>query len=280
MPSITNCTCKSYQIGLDCVIRSTQLVFSFCSEYFCPFMLNRGVISKRKRRQWVWWNGTIHLRGDPCDNDLFDEFLVDLEPSVTVAQQPQLNRKFKTILRNMCPAQSRFNTPYFANKTGLSYLVKTTCFVKVAARYTLPSNLWYKAYQILKLKCFSPRLADVFVQSIEARCWVENEDVVGAAPAGDDAPTASEWSTMLLPTKARFILEIWRYILRYHWLMFTVTAYVCRHRTSKIGLGNGLLPDGTKLLPELMRTDHHWGPAVTINRGQFPTRHLSYKLQK
>ena len=31
----------------------------------------------------------------------------------------------------------------------------------------------------------------VFVQSIEARCYVENEDVVGAAPKGD-APTTSE----------------------------------------------------------------------------------------
>ena len=39
---------------------------------------------------------------------------------------------------------------------------------------------------------------------------VENEDVVGAAPAGD-APTTSEWSTILLPTKVRLILEAcWR----------------------------------------------------------------------
>ena len=35
----------------------------------------------------------------------------------------------------------------------------------------------------------------VFAQSIEARCKVENEDVVGAAPPGD-APTTSEWSTI------------------------------------------------------------------------------------
>ena len=31
-------------------------------------------------------------------------------------------------------------------------------------------------------KCFSSRLADVFIQSIEARCLDENEDVVGEAP--------------------------------------------------------------------------------------------------
>ena len=45
-----------------------------------------------------------------------------------------------------------------------------------------------------------------FGESLEARCQVENEDVVGAAPTGD-APTTSEWSTILLPTKMRLILE-------------------------------------------------------------------------
>ena len=40
---------------------------------------------------------------------------------------------------------------------------------------------------------------------------VENEDVVGAAPTGD-APTTSEWSTILLPTKVRVILKVLRYI--------------------------------------------------------------------
>ena len=38
---------------------------------------------------------------------------------------------------------------------------------------------------------------------------IKNEDVVGAAPTGD-APTTSEWSTILLPTKMRLILETWR----------------------------------------------------------------------
>ena len=59
------------------------------------------------------------------------------------------------------------------------------------------------------LKCFSPRLVVVCAQANEARCSVENEDVVGAAPTGD-APTTSEWSTILLPTKVRLILETWR----------------------------------------------------------------------
>ena len=47
--------------------------------------------------------------------------------------------------------------------------------------------------QIPKLKCFSSQLTVIFAHYIEAKCWVENEDVVGAAPAGD-ASIASEWS--------------------------------------------------------------------------------------
>ena len=40
--------------------------------------------------------------------------------------------------------------------------------------------------------------------------WVKYEDVVGAAPTGD-APTTSEWSTILFYTKVRRILEFLRY---------------------------------------------------------------------
>ena len=42
------------------------------------------------------------------------------------------------------------------------------------------------------------------MQYIEARCEVENEGVVGAAPTGD-AQTTCEWSTILLPAKLRLI---------------------------------------------------------------------------
>ena len=48
-------------------------------------------------------------------------------------------------------------------------------------------------HQIPELKWFSPHLAYVFAQCIEAVCLVEKEDVVGAVPTGD-APTASKWS--------------------------------------------------------------------------------------
>ena len=73
-------------------------------------------------------------------------------------------------------------------------------------------NLQYKAYHIPKLKCFSSCIAVVLAQSIEARCYVKNEDVVGAAPIGD-APTTSEWSTILLPAKVPLISEVWQYIM-------------------------------------------------------------------
>ena len=48
----------------------------------------------------------------------------------------------------------------------------------------------------------------VFALSSEAMCYVENEDVVGAAPTGD-APTTYEWSTSLLPSKVWLILKVW-----------------------------------------------------------------------
>ena len=41
---------------------------------------------------------------------------------------------------------------------------------------------------------------------------VENEDVVGAGPTGD-APTTSEWSTILLPTMVHLILEVLQWVV-------------------------------------------------------------------
>ena len=67
-------------------------------------------------------------------------------------------------------------------------------------------------HQVPRLIWFLSRLAVVYAQYIEARCLVENEDVVGAAPTGDDAPTTSERSTILWPTKVWLILEVWQYI--------------------------------------------------------------------
>ena len=67
-------------------------------------------------------------------------------------------------------------------------------------------------HQIPNFKCFLFRLAFVLVQSIEARYYAENEGVVGAVPTGD-APTTSEWSTILLPARVRLTLEVLRYVM-------------------------------------------------------------------
>ena len=69
------------------------------------------------------------------------------------------------------------------------------------------------SHQIPAFKWFSFHLAAVFAQSIEARCSVQIEDVVGAVPTGN-APTTSEWSTILLPTKVWLILEVWQYVFQ------------------------------------------------------------------
>ena len=54
-------------------------------------------------------------------------------------------------------------------------------------------------------KCLLPALAVVSAQSVEARCQVENVEVDGAVPTVD-APTTSEWSTILLPAKQQLEL--------------------------------------------------------------------------
>ena len=75
----------------------------------------------------------------------------------------------------------------------------------------IPSSLQYKTHQIPTLKIVLYCLAAIFAESLEARCLVDHSDVVGAAPTGD-ATTTSEWSTILLPTKVRLILEVLRYV--------------------------------------------------------------------
>ena len=49
--------------------------------------------------------------------------------------------------------------------------------------------------EVSNIRRFSSHPVVVFTQFVEARCSVENDDVVGAAPTGD-APTTSEWSTI------------------------------------------------------------------------------------
>ena len=69
--------------------------------------------------------------------------------------------------------------------------------------YCQASNISHTKSQALNV----PSL--VFAQTLEARFSVKNEDVVGTAPTVD-APTTSEWSAIVLPTKMRLMLEVWR----------------------------------------------------------------------
>ena len=77
----------------------------------------------------------------------------------------------------------------------------------------------------------------VFAKSLEARCWVENEDVVGAAPTGD-APTTTEWSTILFPTRMRLILETLWYLSSLHHTP-TLSRFPCRSPSHSHTLSGG-----------------------------------------
>ena len=68
-------------------------------------------------------------------------------------------------------------------------------------------------HQIQKLKFSSSLHVVVFVQYIKASCQVENEDEIGAVPTGD-APTISEWLTILLPTKVTLYYRFGGSIIR------------------------------------------------------------------
>ena len=79
----------------------------------------------------------------------------------------------------------------------------------------LLERLYHKTSNIRHIKSPNFNVSRLVLQlslpnPMKPRCQVENEDVVGAAPTGD-APTISEWSTILLPTKVRLILETWRF---------------------------------------------------------------------
>ena len=123
-----------------------------------------------------------------------------------------------------------------------------------------------------------------------------NEDVVGAAPTGD-APTTSEWSTILLHTKVRLILECYGSWQNKRWdsligpgrsailkhivtIVISINIFKISIEISQItrsecwfnsGLGNGLVPWGNEPLPKLLLTKffdakwHHWEPMSLLH---------------
>ena len=73
----------------------------------------------------------------------------------------------------------------------------TTRMTSPILKYCQTCNISYTKSQ--NLKCFWSHLAVVFAQSrLKPVVKSRMEDLVGAAPTGD-APTTSEWSTILLP---------------------------------------------------------------------------------
>ena len=105
-------------------------------------------------------------------------------------------------------ARRNFYRISIAGKKTLVKWAPGSCVTKIiglacSLAYRQVSNIWRTKSQYLKR--FSDCLVPVFAESLEARCQVENEDVVGAAPTSN-APTTSEWSTISLPTKVCLII--------------------------------------------------------------------------
>ena len=85
---------------------------------------------------------------------------------------------------------------------------KKSCWTSTVWVYGKISNIRCTISQTLNVSCLALHLS--LLKSIEARYYVENEDVVGAAPTGD-APSTTEWLTIILPTRVHLILEALRY---------------------------------------------------------------------
>ena len=82
-------------------------------------------------------------------------------------------------------------------------------WILIKLTYRQVSNIRRTKSQPLKDACTVLRLS--LPNPLKPDVKSGNEDVAGAAPTGD-APTTSEWSTILLPTKVRLILEVLQYV--------------------------------------------------------------------
>ena len=93
-------------------------------------------------------------------------------------------------------------------KINFGVMMKITGILYVVAFSNMTQHTYIYIYTVKPLTYVAPKQK---AQSIEAM-WeaAENEDVIGAVPT-------SEWSTMLLPTKVRLILEVWQCILELWW---------------------------------------------------------------
>ena len=142
--------------------------------------------------------------------------------------------------------EGRKSTIYSLWALGLSHI--SQAIKTLVSLPTAKPQIW--AHQIPKLTCFSSHIAVVFAQSIAARCEVDNEDIVGAAPTG----VTFEWSTILSPTKVLLTLGFDGIFLCFEenpWLY--KCGLVTPYRVTDLGQHcscNSLLPIDTKPWPE------------------------------
>ena len=115
---------------------------------------------------------------------------------------------------------------------------------------------------IINLKYLLPRLTFAFAQSIEARYYTENEDVVGAGAA----PTTSEWSTILLPTRVRLRLEVLRYLQFFHQFLTIHTGTASQYLPHiLIGNTNMKLHYVSFLLSEISGNTSSWRTGIRLS---------------
>ena len=119
-----------------------------------------------------------------------------------------------------------FCCPFFLSVLELLLLQ----WIPLSFIWYVPSTLSDISHQIPNFECLLSRLAVVFVQPIAAMYWVENKDVVGAAPTGD-AQTTSECGTIFLTNRVRLILDVLRQYMR----------TVCVTKLTHIPLGDAVM---------------------------------------
>ena len=95
--------------------------------------------------------------------------------------------------KSHCGYKTVVRSSYLQN--GISYTGKMTSLYWIGA---LMSNLWYKCHQMKKMF--------FFVSSCSCLCPIHWSQVLSQ----EWRCTTSEWSTILLPTKVQFILEVWQ----------------------------------------------------------------------
>ena len=104
------------------------------------------------------------------------------------------------------------NTPTFTVSTDV--LTATYIRASTEAQCWLQNKIYRQVSNISGTKSQHLKYSRTVLRLFLLNPWKpENEDVFGTAPTGD-APTISEWSTILLHAKVRLILEVLRYLCR------------------------------------------------------------------